>query len=100
MPNSSAQKECVPRNLLLCDEAVEILLGRWERALWELRRYLAAPLVTICVFQRRRLESARLWCVVGPHGVLQATRTAVMELSDERAVHKGTGAQGVSVLLL
>lgn len=33
--------------------------------------------------------------VCGPLGLIDATRIAVVELSDERAVHKGTGAQGV-----
>lgn len=33
--------------------------------------------------------------VCGPPGLIDAARVAVVELSDERAVHKGTGAQGV-----
>jgi len=41
-------------------------------------------------------ESAVVVC--GRHGLLQAMRTAVVELSDERAVHKGTGTQGVNFL--
>ncbi|TGZ82647.1 hypothetical protein EX30DRAFT_137149 [Ascodesmis nigricans] len=42
-------------------------------------------------------ESAVAVC--GPRGMVQATRSAVVELCDERAVHKGTGAQGVSYYL-
>lgn len=38
-------------------------------------------------------ESAVVVC--GPHGLVEATKTDVVELSDERAVHKGTGAQGI-----
>lgn len=33
--------------------------------------------------------------VCGPSGLIDAARMAVVGLSDERAVHKGTGAQGV-----
>ncbi|KAI5804891.1 FAD-binding domain-containing protein [Geopyxis carbonaria] len=42
---------------------------------------------------RARGESAVVVC--GPAGLVQATREAVCELADERAVHKGSGAQGV-----
>jgi hypothetical protein len=38
-------------------------------------------------------ESAVAVC--GPIGLSQETRNVVVGLSDERAVHKGTGAQGV-----
>lgn len=38
-------------------------------------------------------ESAVVVC--GPQGLVDSVRTAVVGLSDERAVHKGTGAQGV-----
>ncbi|KAA8900510.1 ferric reductase NAD binding domain-containing protein [Sphaerosporella brunnea] len=47
--------------------------------------------------EKARGESAVVVC--GPRGLVQAARTAVVELSDERAVHKGTGAQGVCSLL-
>lgn len=43
--------------------------------------------------ERARGESAVVVC--GPLGLVQATREAAVGLSDERAVHKGTGAQGV-----
>jgi predicted ferric reductase len=43
--------------------------------------------------EQARGESAVVVC--GPHGLAQVTRMATVELSDERAVHKGTGAQGV-----
>jgi len=43
--------------------------------------------------ERARGESAVVVC--GPLGLVQTTRDAVVALSDERAVHKGTGAQGV-----
>lgn len=43
--------------------------------------------------QRALGESAVAVC--GPSGMVEATRAAVVELCDERAVHKGTGAQGV-----
>ena len=43
-------------------------------------------------------ESAVVVC--GPRGLVHATRAAVVQLSDERAVHKGTGAQGVAALSL
>jgi hypothetical protein len=35
--------------------------------------------------------------VCGPLGMVDDTRISVCRLSDERAVHKGTGAQGVYV---
>ncbi|KAG9247443.1 metalloreductase [Calycina marina] len=35
--------------------------------------------------------------VCGPPGMVQTTRNAVVSISDERAVHKGTGAQGIYV---
>ena len=31
----------------------------------------------------------------GPLGLVTAVRTAVVKISDDRAVHKGTGAQGI-----
>lgn len=40
-------------------------------------------------------ESAVVVC--GPAELIQKTRQVVVALSDERAVHKGTGAQGVSL---
>ncbi|KAI5821074.1 ferric reductase NAD binding domain-containing protein [Pyronema omphalodes] len=43
--------------------------------------------------EKARGETAVVVC--GPSGLVQATRLATVELSDERAVHKGTGAQGV-----
>lgn len=38
-------------------------------------------------------ESAVVVC--GPQGLVDDVRTSVVSLSDERAVHKGTGAQGI-----
>ncbi len=35
--------------------------------------------------------------VCGPPGMVQGTRNAAVAVSDERAVHKGTGAQGIYV---
>ncbi|RFU26734.1 hypothetical protein B7463_g9596, partial [Scytalidium lignicola] len=35
--------------------------------------------------------------VCGPPGLVQCTRNAACKISDERAVHKGTGAQGIWV---
>lgn len=35
--------------------------------------------------------------VCGPPGLVQCTRNSVVAISDERAVHKGTGAQGIYV---
>lgn len=43
--------------------------------------------------ERARGETAVVVC--GPPGLIDAARVAVVELSDERAVHKGSGAQGV-----
>ena len=43
--------------------------------------------------EQARGESAVVVC--GPSGLVQATRAAAVQLSDERAVHKGTGAQAV-----
>jgi predicted ferric reductase len=40
-------------------------------------------------------ESAVVCC--GPQGLVDGVRSAVVRLSDERAVHKGTGAQGIYV---
>lgn len=47
---------------------------------------------------RKTLEQARgesAVVVCGPRGLTENVRTTVARLSDERAVHKGTGAQGV-----
>jgi len=35
--------------------------------------------------------------VCGPSGLIQSTRNAVVAISDDRAVHEGTGAQGIYV---
>ena len=35
--------------------------------------------------------------VCGPLGLVQSTRNAAVKISDDRAVHKGTGAQGIYV---
>jgi hypothetical protein len=35
--------------------------------------------------------------VCGPPGLVQNTRNVVVKISDERAVHKGSGAQGIYV---
>ncbi|KAH6679713.1 metalloreductase [Halenospora varia] len=35
--------------------------------------------------------------VCGPPGLVQCTRNAAVKISDDRAVHKGTGAQGIYV---
>lgn len=40
-------------------------------------------------------ESAVVCC--GPQGLVDGVRSAAVRLSDERAVHKGTGAQGIYV---
>lgn len=47
---------------------------------------------------RRSLEQAlgeSAVVVCGPHGLTSDVKQNVVELSDERAVHKGTGAQGI-----
>lgn len=47
---------------------------------------------------RRSLEQAlgeSAVVVCGPHGLVSDVKQNVVELGDERAVHKGTGAQGV-----
>lgn len=47
---------------------------------------------------RRSLEQARgesAVVVCGPHGLVADVKKHVVALSDERAVHKGTGAQGI-----
>jgi len=35
--------------------------------------------------------------VCGPVGLVQGARNAAVAISDERGVHKGTGAQGIYV---
>ncbi|PYH45324.1 ferric reductase family protein [Aspergillus saccharolyticus JOP 1030-1] len=45
------------------------------------------------VLERAEGESAVVVC--GPQGLADDTRRSVVSLSDERAVHKGTGAQGI-----
>ncbi|OJK02091.1 hypothetical protein ASPACDRAFT_114742 [Aspergillus aculeatus ATCC 16872] len=45
------------------------------------------------VLERAEGESAVVVC--GPQGLSDDTRRSVVSLSDERAVHKGTGAQGI-----
>ncbi|CRG88862.1 hypothetical protein PISL3812_05897 [Talaromyces islandicus] len=45
------------------------------------------------VLERAEGESAVVVC--GPHGLAADVRQSVVSLSDERAVHKGTGAQGI-----
>jgi hypothetical protein len=43
--------------------------------------------------ERAEGESAVIVC--GPPGLADDVRLSVVALSDERAVHKGTGAQGI-----
>ena len=73
-----------PNNSSLLDSRISILLGR--------------PKVTNIV---RRMAEAALGemavVVCGPPGLVQSTRNAAAMISDERAVHKGTGAQGIYV---
>lgn len=45
--------------------------------------------------EKARGEMAVVVC--GPPGLIQCTRNAASKISDERAVHKGTGAQGIWV---
>jgi predicted ferric reductase len=45
--------------------------------------------------ERAMGETAVVVC--GPQGLVHCVRNSVVELSDERAVHKGTGAQGIYV---
>ena len=49
--------------------------------------------ITRATLEQARGESAVLAC--GPQSLIGDVRTAVVELSDERAVHKGTGADGI-----
>jgi len=52
----------------------------------------------LCVIIRRTLEQALGEAAVvacGPRGLIDDVRRVVVGLSDERAVHKGTGAQGI-----
>ncbi|KAH7064986.1 metalloreductase [Macrophomina phaseolina] len=49
--------------------------------------------VTRKVLERALGESAVVVC--GPHALARDVRAAVVRLSDERAVHRGTGAQGI-----
>lgn len=52
----------------------------------------------LCVIIRRTLEQALGEAAVvacGPRGLVDDVRRVVVGLSDERAVHKGTGAQGI-----
>lgn len=73
--NSSATTLCLP-------DEVHIMAGRPAvRSIVqkELERALGETAVVVC----------------GPAGLIDSSRTAVVELSDERAVHKGTGAQGI-----
>lgn len=49
---------------------------------------------------RKTAETARgemAVVVCGPPGLVQCTRNCVVAISDDRAVHKGTGAQGIYV---
>jgi hypothetical protein len=59
---------------------------------------LGRPKVTNII---RRMAEAALGemaaVVCGPPGLVQSTRNAAAMISDERAVHKGTGAQGIYV---
>jgi hypothetical protein len=45
------------------------------------------------VLEKAEGESAVVVC--GPRGLADDVRRSVVYLSDERAVHKGTGAQGI-----
>ncbi|KAJ5931996.1 hypothetical protein N7516_006485 [Penicillium verrucosum] len=52
------------------------------------------PRTIICkVLEKAEGESAVVVC--GPRGLADDVRRSVVSLSDERAVHKGTGAQGI-----
>lgn len=60
--------------------------------------YIIAGRPAIRTLIRKELEKAygeAAVVVCGPPGLIDATRMAVVSLSDERAVHKGTGAQGI-----
>lgn len=78
----SEDRRLVVHRTLQLPESVKVISGR--------------PMVKKLVekeLEKARGESAVVVC--GPNGLVQATRAAVVQLSDERAVHKGTGAQGV-----
>jgi ferric-chelate reductase len=72
----------------------------------EEEKSLSQPLWTTVQFQRPSIDSL-LWqglceaegetaiAVSGPLRLCAAARTTVVKISDERAVHKGTGAQGI-----
>ncbi|KAI5851207.1 FAD-binding domain-containing protein [Morchella snyderi] len=73
--NSSATTLCLP-------DEVHIMAGR-----------PAVKSITQKELERALGETAVVVC--GPTGLIDSSRMAVVELSDERAVHKGTGAQGI-----
>lgn len=77
---SSARR--TPKQTLLVHPAIQIFSGR-PQTKDIIRRSLEQALG----------ESAVVVC--GPQGLVSDVKQNVVELSDERAVHKGTGAQGV-----
>lgn len=80
---SSTSSTAQPRKqTLLVHPAIQIFSGR-PQTKDIIRRSLEQALG----------ESAVVVC--GPHGLVSDVKQNVVELGDERAVHKGTGAQGV-----
>ncbi|CAZ80535.1 unnamed protein product [Tuber melanosporum] len=66
-----------PEHVFSGRPAIEVLMNK------ELEKALGESAVVVC----------------GPAELIEKTRQVVVALSDERAVHKGTGAQGVSLSL-
>ncbi|KAL9037340.1 MAG: hypothetical protein Q9180_003773 [Flavoplaca navasiana] len=91
-PNPSFESEKHPSGISSSDEKIETM--HWD--------YPPIPLIAGRPKPRRLIremleqaygESAVVVC--GPQGLVDDVRRSVVYLSDDRAVHKGTGAQGI-----
>lgn len=81
---SSASSMSLQKSNRPVDSRIQIISGR--------------PNVSNIIRKTAELALGEMAVVVcGPPGLVQCTRNCVVAISDERAVHKGTGAQGIYV---
>jgi predicted ferric reductase len=81
---STSSTSSVQKSLRIVDSRIAVLSGR--------------PHVSNIIRKTAELALGEMAVVVcGPAGLVQCTRNAAVAISDDRAVHKGTGAQGIYV---
>lgn len=84
LSRSSSLSTTLEKTTRIVDARIQILSGR--------------PNVSSIIRKTAELARGEMAVVVcGPPGLVQCTRNCVVGISDDRAVHKGTGAQGIYV---